>query len=417
MKIKVAKPFKDETAYVFDIEAALPDGSTKAGVIGFKDANFAVPHAQIWDSFYPLMHITRNGGPLYKTEHKRAEVHFEFAASRQVVAHFQKRARQFGLELDVTSSLADVGYEAKSAGSVLLFGGGKDSRLLLGMLRETGHDPAVLCAWGSTYAADLPNVLSVTPISSSMPSRIVPGLMLLPRTIYHGSGLGEVHLSPRGEPWHQYFDISSPVALAETSALFKSIGLEIAFEVPLCVLPYNLTQKILAFRYPELYARQVSVRKNERTEKALHLALLKLYHGLSFDDCCDGDCFLELLHNFAREQLAAAEGDWGYRGHREIISREMRAIIRRLQERGAIQLQQMTAPSSWDEPWIDSIHHYANPAVPEEYLAIYREYAESFDPNEAPSLPESLRRIWAERTARPDAAPSPKLAPNCRRSW
>ena len=35
MKIKVAKPFKDETAYVFDIEVALPDGSTKAGVIGF----------------------------------------------------------------------------------------------------------------------------------------------------------------------------------------------------------------------------------------------------------------------------------------------------------------------------------------------------------------------------------------------
>ncbi len=39
---------------------------------GFTARNFEIQHSELWDSVVPLLHLTRNGGPLFKTDYSRA---------------------------------------------------------------------------------------------------------------------------------------------------------------------------------------------------------------------------------------------------------------------------------------------------------------------------------------------------------
>ncbi|HUF70203.1 MAG TPA: hypothetical protein VMM79_16265 [Longimicrobiales bacterium] len=107
--------------------------------------------------------------------------------------------------------------------------------------------------------------------------------------------------------------------------------METRAQAPASVLPFNLNPAILFERYPELYEHQQSVEKDEATEKNLHVSLCELRHGIPFDRHCNESLFADLIEQFVRQQLASPF-EFGYRNHRELVNREMRAILFRHRE-------------------------------------------------------------------------------------
>ena len=193
---------------------------------------------------YPLYYLTRNGGPLFNKGHDRARIRLDYPASRSVVEFYIERASRFGLQIDVDAPSVDIGLEPIDGTRVLAFGGGKDSRLILGVLRELGIEPQLMTAGSSP--ADQPGCLitrSIPDAQGALASRIMPVLMQVPRHLYLGLGLGEAH---REMPWQQYYDMASRRALTEWSRMFGSLGVTIDMHTPVSVLPYNITQRILS---------------------------------------------------------------------------------------------------------------------------------------------------------------------------
>ena len=383
LDILVRKPVKSADSYAIGLEISGPkDSSTET--IGFRRANFEVRHADVWDTLLPLMYITRNGGPLFKRRFSHANVRFEFEASRPVVEFYTRRARLMGLSIDVLSPSSEIGLNAQSSGDVLLFGGGKDSRTMLGMVRETGTDPVVVSAKGRVYATDIPDAKVYQPLNFAMPVRIVPSLMMLPKNIYHGAGLGEVHVS---HPWHQYTDITAPDVLDDFSAMLAGIGVETKFHVPLVVLPYNVIQRILVTRYPELYKGQISVKKNEKTDKTLHIAMCLMYHGFDASSVADPEVIQALGEDFRKRMLQDESKAFGYRGNYEVIAREIVCLMNRLTSRGKLAFEGL---EKYEAPWVDHIHTYTNPGIDQKFLDIFKGYASEIERSDA-SLPQCLR--------------------------
>jgi hypothetical protein len=244
-------------------------------------------------------------------------------------------------------------YEVPTTGNVLSLGGGKDSRMLLGALRELNHDPVPVTS-GLGNADDLPETLVTTPLHGALGDRVMPALMQLGANYYFGSGLGEAHLNT---PWHQYYDWGSPTGLREFSDLLKSLGVDTTCHAPATALPYNLIQKILSTRYPELAKHQNSVVPNALDEKNLHVTLCEILHDLPYQHHCSDDVFQSLLVKFVAQQTANPE-DFGFRNYREPINREMRAIIHRCQHRPQFSSVENQIPENWQADWIDRIHPY-----------------------------------------------------------
>ena len=387
LHIHIGKPQRGDDFYHLPLTITAPDGSKNIEHVGLQNANFKVRHHEAWDSYLPLMYITRNGGPLFGTQYSRAVVQADFPLHAAIAAFFQARASRFGLNIEIASSTFERVYDERTQGDMVLFGGGKDSRLLLGTLREIGGEPAVISARGSSYAADIPQALTYDASNFAMPARIVPALMLNPRNVYHGSGLGEVHLN---QPWQQYFDISANAALLETSRLLQSIGFDITIHAPQSTLPYNLVQKILSVRYPELAAGQISVTPYRASEKNLHVCLLKDYHGIDFSDHSTSEMYASMTTNFVKKSMKQGDEIFGLYRNREIINREMRTIIRRQYADGTSPLStKLEPPIEWDEPWIDFIHSYCNPDLSPALLEIFSIYAECWDLG-MPGLPAGL---------------------------
>lgn len=395
LEIRISRPLKTPTSYVFELACTAPNREPALTRFGVNNANFEIPHHEVWDSFLPLMYLSRNGGPLFRKAITRAQVRADFPLHATVVDFFARRARRFGLELQVNGPCYERAYDIPTRGEALLFGGGKDSRLLLGCLREVGIAPRVVSAEGGQYASDIADALTFETLDHSMANRIVPALMLLPSRVWYGSGLGEVHFH---QPWQQYFDIAAPPALLETSTMLKSLGLDITIEAPQNVLPYNLTQMMLARRYPALFAGQVSVVPHKASDKNLHVTLLKLYHGISADDHCGAELFATMLTKFVQQSADPDRIQFGYRANREIIEREMRAIISRLHNRGELQVPlAVDLPETWQAPWIDFIHAYIHPGLDNSFMNIYSEYADIW-PRGAPGLPVGLRPYLSDGT-------------------
>lgn len=352
---------------------------------GFRALNFAIRHHEVWDGLYPLFYLTRNGGPLFGTPHDLARIRFAYPISAAVRDFYVQRAADFGFEIVVEAPTLEARLDEPTAGHVLAFGGGKDSRLVLGLLRELGRDPLVITA-GAANAHDLPDALVVEPLTDALADRVMPSLMALGRHFSYGSGLGEVHLET---PWQQYYDMGSPRSLAQLSALMASLGIETHAHAPAAGLPYNLTQRILHDRYPDLHAGQVSVRRGMGSEKNLHVSLLKLMHGISFEDHCDEPLFRKILARFVGRQTDEPLA-FGYRNHRETINREMRAIIWRHRDHPLMSGVRERVPPDWDGPWIDYVHTYAWPSPDPAWLAIYAQHAPMVD-EAAPGI--AIRRV------------------------
>ena len=396
MEVRIHAPLKTDTTYAVPLTIMERGKPPAAAHIGFKTRNFTLQHLELWDSFLPLMWVTRNGGPLFGTDGAQAVVRADFPLNAAVVAFFEQRARNFGIGIDVDSRTVTQTFEVKTSGTAVLFGGGKDSRVLLGSLRELGQAPVVVSGAGAHYARDIPDALVFDLYDIAMPNRMLPAFMLGFKDVYHGSGLGEVHIS---KPWwQQYYDISAPGPVGDTNRLLQSLGVDLTVHVPQCILPYNLVQLILARRYPDLYRGQISVRPEERSEKNLHVALLQRYHGLPHSDHCSDGLLQTLARRFIAKQTKAP-GDFGFHGNREIIQREMRAMLFRLHQRGDSMLAGIGSPAEWDAPWIDHIHTYCHPHVDRQLLNLYREFADDWagDPERLPrSLAEHARGAQAQ---------------------
>ncbi len=390
LDIFIRRPVKADTRYILPIEIRTTDGAVTHQEIGVRASTFAIPHHEVWDSFLPLMWVSRNGGPLFNKPVTSARVRAAFPLHSRIARFFEARAAAFGLQMHVDSPEFYRTYDVATGGEALLFGGGKDSRLLLGSLREIGHNPRIISARGAENAHDLPEALCFDPANFSMPNRIVPALMLRPRVVYQGCGLGEVH---HHSPWQQYYDISAAEALRDTSELLQSLGFDITFLGPQAVLPYNLTQKILTRRYPPLAAGQISVPPHKPSDKNLHVSLLKRYHAIPTQDHCTDELFAKMLGSFMRKALDPNVAPFGHHANREVIEREMRSIILHLFRQGQLDLPtHLTPPAHWHAPWIDFVHTYCNPDLPAGLLAIYRQYADVWPAN-AQGLPDCLSTL------------------------
>lgn len=389
LHVRIHAPQKSEDTYAIPVTVIPEPGAVpQQKMIGFRARNFTIPHSELWDSFLPLMWLSRNGGPIFGKDGAWARVRADYPLNAAVVDFFEQRAREFGIGIEVVSKTVAASYDLPTNGTSVLFGGGKDSRLLLGTLRELGETPSVVSAKGAHYATDIEGALIFDTFDFAMPNRIVPAMMLGAKHIYHGSGLGEVHIS---KPWwQQYYDISAVAPVGETNALLKRLGADITVHVPQCILPYNIVQLILARRYPGIFAGQISVEPGERSEKNLHITLLKRYHGIAHQRHCPDALLLQMAQRFI---VNSARGGFGYRGNREVINREMRAILYRLHQRGDLDLSGDPPPDAWDAPWIDFIHSYANPDVDHRLMGIYGEYAKEWS-GDRDRLPVSLQRYF-----------------------
>jgi hypothetical protein len=144
-------------------------------------------------------------------------------------------------------------------------------------------------------------------------------------------------------------------------------------------------------------SRTYDVEPQEGSEKNLHIALLKRYHGLPHGDQCS-DALLQRLASRFMVQQTKAPNSFGFHGHREIIQREMRAILFRLHQRGDMVFAGLSPPAQWDAPWIDHVHTYCHPTVNADLLALYRQYGADWT-GDPIMLPRSLRHYLPRQHA------------------
>jgi hypothetical protein len=325
---------------------------------GFRSPTRPIEHHPVWDAIYPLFFLTRNGGPVFDTGHRQAIIRSSSSVPAVVRDFYVKRASDMGIELTVEAPESDVRFEGSASDrDVLAFGGGKDSRALLGMLRELGRDPVVATS-GASNAPDLPHAIVSDAIDGALADRLMAALMLRGRYLYVGGGLGEAH---HVTPWQRYYDVCSPRPMAAMSQMLGSVGIRTELRVPLAILPYNITQRIVFERYPDLYRHQVSVPDGHHSEKNLHVSLCRYHHRIPLGPQCPDELFRTLLDEFVTRQLGQPQ-PFGARGHREGFHREMRAIIHRHRDDRLFAGIRARVPDEWAGDWIDYVHTYVDPA-------------------------------------------------------
>ncbi|QFT58094.1 hypothetical protein FIU94_04600 [Sulfitobacter sp. THAF37] len=392
VKVFVHKPRKTPDTYKFLANVSWEQGSEDY-TFGFQDPAGAIKHHPIWDGLYPLLELTNIGGPVFGKFSGLVEFSFDFAVSDRVAAYFEAIGPQLGFDIRVTTERTELNFDTSLGGNIVTMGGGKDSRLMLGTLRELGLSPKIVSANSSRLIEGLQNVRSIETIGKRLTSRMLPAMMELPNNIYHGSGLGEAHLN---RPLHRYSSYGSPFALKRLNALLKSLGTSTELHAPQSVLPYNITQRILSERYPDLYRGQYSTEKDAPKEKNLHISLIKAIHGIDYTDHCSTELFKSLVRRFVRANRKNEERQFGFRNNREVIVREMRHCIFLLSQRGHLPKQRLYIPQHWYEPWADKVHTYVNPQLNSKFLDIYLEYGQEFDRmNDAYQLPASLAALLA----------------------
>ncbi len=343
---------------------------------GFRAVNFRIAHHEIWDSVFPLLFLTRNGGPLFNRGHRIAVIRVHYPVLERVRAFYVQRAARMGLDVTIEADTIERTYDVAGTGAIQTFGGGKESRLLFGLLRELARTPRVTTGGAGHAPADVGPVEVSEPLWGALAERVMPALMSGAAQVYFGGSLGEAF---RQNPWHQYYDMASPEGQREFNSLLMSLGANVALQGPLVVLPPNLVQRMLSTRYPELAAHQVSAPVEQRSEKNLHVALIKLHHGLAFDQHCSPAIFGSLAGAFVKDKLARPD-DFGFRNYREVFHREMMAILARQRAHPLLRDVASRVPPAWDAPWIDGVHTYVHPHVDAAMLDIFLGAAPGYEP-------------------------------------
>jgi hypothetical protein len=375
---------------IMRVAPKLSSGFYGVSNFGFVASNFEITHLDVWDSIYPLMHLIRGvaeeykiGKPIIGDRYSKCHIVFLYPVLENVRAFYIKRAADFGLDITIEGPTFNRTYNVTTAGDALAFGGGKDSRLVYGVLMEIGSRPAIYNV--NHGCPDIVDAKIAKSTSYGLTNRIMPALMSLSRRVYFGGALGEAFLY---NPWQEYYEWSAVAPMKEFSSLMSSLGIEMQFIAPLSILPYNIIQNILFQRYPEIYKYQQSVSPQERSAKNLHVSLCKLYHQIDFSEHCSLELFKELLKKFVVEQISNPE-DFGYRNEREVIVKEERSIIYRLRDHPLLNEVKDSIPKSWDGEQIDYIHTYVYPGIDANILNIFSKYAKDIEE----SLPAGDWRI------------------------
>ena len=188
---------------------------------GYRSVGFDIRHHEVWDGFYPLFFLTRLSSPALGLEHPVMRIRFTYPIARPLRDFFVRRAHDHGIELEIVTRLCDVADDRPTEGHVLAFGGGKDSRMILGLLRETGVEPTVVTTRGG-HAADIDGRLEVRPVYQTLSDRVMASLMHGGTDLYYGGGLGESQLV---DPWHRYYDLAAARPRAELAALLAELGM------------------------------------------------------------------------------------------------------------------------------------------------------------------------------------------------
>jgi hypothetical protein len=388
----VPAPHKTPGAYVFD--CPVKGGVTNRVRFGFQSVGWDVPHAAVWDTILPLLWLTGPGGPLFfkkeemgsdevaPTRGIEASIVFDYPVDRSVCDFFEQRCK-LGYLMDVKVSARTrwsgvpmfsrrlPSYLPPSSSSlkshhksILALGNGKDSRLLYGLLREIGKTPAVFMH-GLGPAKNIDPVIRSGPIAPRLSERLFAPLMHAPEEFYIGVGSGEATYTEA--PWRIFQHLSSIVRTNELSEMLIKAGAPTRIRVPLTVLPYNIIQKILCLRYPDLYAGQVSTAPGDPSRKNFRIAVMKLWHGFDPWDVCPRDLFETLLLQWVKQSDEKAYG----------VELETRGLIWQMRDEPEFRSVRDVVDPSWDQPWIHYVHEYVNPECPKEMLDIFYEYAPS----------------------------------------
>jgi hypothetical protein len=321
------------------------------------------------------MFCTLHRGPFINTPYTRGIVRFRYPILEPVRDFYVQRAKDCGIDLVVEADTYEKQFDFPTGGTALSFGGGKESRLVLGMLREFGESPRIVTAFRQNKPPDIGNVRVVEPISGAWAERLMPSMMFGAADVYFGGGLGGASYH---EPWHHYYSQLSPQSHGLLSELLQSLGERTSHHSPLCPAPANLIQKMLADRFPQLFDYQNSVPANAASAKNLQVSLLKLYHGIPFKRHCSEGLFRHLLHRFVIRKLHNAH-DFRPRNRREAVEREMMAIICRRRSHPLIRPLSGYIPAWWNASWIDHLHSYVNPGADPRFGEVFSEYASEYD--------------------------------------
>jgi hypothetical protein len=374
--VRVHKPRKTKTSYRFECSCSAPPSWRNVSItFGFESVGWQIEHEPIWDSLYPMMVLSGSSGPFFYAV-KAVRVAFDYPVDRTVVRYYRRQSAHMSLPFIVTSPLTDVRFQGPAQGMHLAMGGGKDSRLLWGMLREIGETPSMnhSILRGASAAADIGGVRMSRGVRGTLMDRIVPGLMLRPSMFYMGHAIGETHHS---EPWHDAYDLGGWPAQKAFGRMLASLGAQVNVRTPIAVLPYNLSQKMLVDRYPDLAKHQCSTQAHSISEKNLHISLCKRYHGIRHDSHCSRELFGQLLAKFVTGQQIEPEC-FGSREWRRVVHHEMRAMIKALLDRGDADVERVSKhiQDRWAARWIDYIHPYMCPDIDGRLLNLMRQHAD-----------------------------------------
>ena len=78
---------------------------------GFQTHGWRLEHHPAWDAIYPLMFLTRKGGPLFATRHRQARIRLAFPVPSAVRDFYVRRAHDLGLEVTIDAPLSSATFE------------------------------------------------------------------------------------------------------------------------------------------------------------------------------------------------------------------------------------------------------------------------------------------------------------------
>ncbi len=330
-----------------------------------------IPHGSVWDTLYPLMFITRNGGPVFN-KRDEVEISFKYPVVSAVVDVMVERCRLQGVQLEVTApSEIEATAEPPLWDCVVSFGGGKESSLNCGVARELGYSPIMLMGTPEPSVPakrwTWPDMRFFTPCNKGVSDRLIVQLMC-GATVYHGSCLDD---SMRSEPWHQYYDIGSQEGWSQINSMFERLGIERKVITPLECLPCAQVPRILCSRYPDVASKRRSVDNYSGSEKKMHVSLCEMTGSISPLDHCSPGALATLVKGFVKKYVAE---DYGKRDARLLARDGMCAMLYHLRDHEYLSPVRGLIRDEWERRFIHLGHFYKN--VPKQFEEIFRKYLE-----------------------------------------
>lgn len=360
LTIRIPRPIKKPHEYRF----LCPISTGGARTFGLTTETFAIPHDVLWDTVYPLIYMTRMGGPIYSL-HKKATLIFQYPIVKAVAKMIIARCRQQGFELRIEAPGEILpGPTPFIWDNVVGFGGGKESSLMAGITRELGLKPQMMMGTkGAGPCAkrwDWDDITFFNPIGKGTCDRLIIQMMC-GKTVYHGA---ELESNWEHTPWHYYYDIGVQECWDVWNKVFSYLGVDRRVLVPLQVLSCAQMPKVLCNRYPEIARVRKSVDR-VNTLKNFHVALCEMTSGIDFRDHIPLAVFTAQAASFIPE----AE-NYGFRMARYITYKGICSML--YHNRDNKLLSGLDIKDEWDYRFIHYGHYYRG--TPPEFREILEQY-------------------------------------------